>query len=152
MGGHWITPTHKVGHLQNLNKGRGDPIQRQRKFTEGKALLDFALDVYRWQMSRGRYFAHEHPATATSWRLPEVQKLMKDHRVERVVNDACMFGMRALDRYGCEGPALKPTRWMTNAPYLAWHLNRSFGGTHQSHVHLTSGRAAQAAVYPPELV
>ncbi len=65
MGGHRVTPRTTFSNLQNLSKGRGDPIERQRRFTEGKALLNFASDLYRWQLSRGRYFAHEHPATAT---------------------------------------------------------------------------------------
>jgi hypothetical protein len=85
-------------NLQNLSKGRSDPIERQRKFTEGMVLLNFALDVYCWQLSRGRYFAREHPATATSWKLPEAQGLMKDHRVEVIVNDDCVFGTRFADR------------------------------------------------------
>ena len=125
---------------------------RVRKVVEGKVLLKFALDVYFWQLRRGRYFVHEHPATATSWKLPDVQRLSREMGVECIVNDACMFGMMAKGADGTVGPARKPTRWMTNAPYLARNLNRKCRGTHQAHVHLVGGRAAQAAVYPPALV
>ena len=77
---------------------------------------------------------HEHPATATSWRLPEVQKMLSHPRVECIVSDMCMFGMKAVDTQGGEGPVLKPTRWMTNAPCLARHLRRRCKGAHESHV------------------
>ncbi len=68
------------------------------------------------------------------------------------MNNACMFGMTAKDKDGEAGPALKPTRWVTNAPYLARHLNRRCRGTRSAHAQLLSGKAAQAAVCPPELV
>ncbi len=72
------------------------------------------------------------------------------------MNDACMFGMTAKGKDGEADPALKPTRWMTNAPYLARHLNKRCRGTHSgmhsANVQLLSSKAAQAAVYPPELV
>ena len=139
--------------IQALNKTRSNPQEQQRKLIEGKVLLNFALDVYRWQVRRGRYFVHEHPATATSWTLPEVQKLLSHPTVECITSDMCMFGMRAVDAQGREGPVLKPTRWMTNAPRLARHLSRRCKGIHESHVRLLGGnRAARAARYPPELV
>ncbi len=48
---------------------------------------------------------HEHPAAATSWSLPEVQKLHEEEGVECIVNDACMLGMTAVGKDGQEGPA-----------------------------------------------
>ncbi len=84
--------------------------------TEGKVLLGCSLGVYAWQMRRGRYFVHEHPASASSWALPEVNELRCADGVSTVVCDACVFGMKAMDPNGMEGPVLKPTRWMNNAP------------------------------------
>ena len=81
-----------------------------------------------------------------------MQRLSREHGIEIVKNDACMFGMTAADDNGVPGPVLKPTKWMTNAPYLARHLNRRCRGTHQAHVRLLGSKAAQAAIYPPELV
>ena len=103
-------------------------------------------------MQCGRDFAHEHPATATSWSLPEVEAISSGRGVSCIVNDACMFGLKAIGKDGREGPARKPTRWMTNAPELVRHLARKCNGTHAEHVHLLSGRAARAAIYPPALV
>ena len=51
---------------------------------------------------------HERPATATSWSLPEVQKLNEEAGVECIVNDACVLGMKAVGKDGQEGPARNP--------------------------------------------
>ena len=44
----------------------------------------------------------------------------------------------------------KPTRWLTNSPWLAEGLERHCPGTH-THEHLLGGRAKGAQVYPPQL-
>ncbi len=53
----WIVigspPRTVFSRLQGLNNERGDPAKRQRKEVEGKVLLNFALDVYQWQIRRG---------------------------------------------------------------------------------------------------
>ncbi len=41
---------------------------------------------------------------------------------------------------------------MTKAPELVRHLARKRSGTHAARVHLLSGRAARASIYPQELV
>jgi hypothetical protein len=138
--------------LNGLNKHRTDPDKQARKLTEGKVLLGFALGVYAWQVRRGKYFVHEHPASASSWALPEVDELRRADGVSIVVCDACVFGMKAVDPDGVERPVLKPTRWMSNAPKLLQALSFRCAGRHGKHTRLLGGRAAAAAVYPPELV
>ena len=59
---------------------------------------------------------------------------------------------KAVDASGAEGPVKKPTRWMGNAPHLMKEPNRCCEGRHESHVPLLNGRAARAAIYPPEMV
>ena len=86
------------------------------------------------------------------FRSEEVQHVMRQDGVTSVVNDACMFGMRATSAQGVEGPARKSTRWMTNALRVVQEISKRCEGQHAQHVHLTGGRAAGAAVYPPELV
>ncbi len=49
-----------------LNRNRDDPAERNRKETETQVLLASATSVYTWQARRGRYFVHEHPASASS--------------------------------------------------------------------------------------
>lgn len=48
------------------------------------------------------------------------------------------------------GPVLKPIGFMSNSPGVARYSSRRCNDDHQ-HVHLMGGRAAGAAVYPPEL-
>ncbi len=81
-------PCTAFSNIQNLNKERCDPVERHRKLIEGKVLLRFPLDVYRWQLCRGRYFVHERPATPTSWKLSELQQLSREPGVDCSVNDA----------------------------------------------------------------
>ena len=119
--------------------------------TEARLLLGFALSVYTWQVRRGRYFLHEHPASASSWKLEEVQAVRCLDGVTTMTCDACMFGMRAVDADGVERPVKKPTRWMSNAPRLLRSLGFRCDGKH-AHTRLLGGRAGAAAVYPPEMV
>ena len=53
--------------------------------------MEFAVRMYRIQLNEGRYFIHEHPASATSWRLPVVRKLWKEEGVRVVVADTSVF-------------------------------------------------------------
>jgi hypothetical protein len=134
-----------------LNKNRGDPVQRERRRAEGQVLLGFALGVYAWQVGRCKYFLHEHPASASSWSMPEVIAVQKMEGVTTAVSDACVFGMTAVDSDGQERLVKKPTKWMSNAPRLLASLGYRCNGRHQ-HTPLLGGRAANAAIYPPELV
>lgn len=135
-----------------LNFPKMDPKEAARRQAEGRMLLGFALAVYRWQLRRGCYFLHEHPASASSWALPEVRAIAQSPGVTTADCDACVFGMVTPDGRGGMGPAKKPTRWLSNAPKLLNELRVRCGGRHSSHVPLLSGRAAKAAVYPPEMV
>lgn len=135
----------------NFNASRVAPEVRRRRAVEARTLLAFAFSVYDWQLRRGRYFLHEHPMTATSWELPEVQTLRLRDGVTSVVGDMCVFNMVVPAGLGGPGLARKPTRWLTNAPELAKRLNHRCSGAH-AHAPLVGGRAAHAAIYPPELV
>ena len=134
-----------------LNKHRVDPSVQRRRMAEAKVLLGFALSVYEWQVRRGRYFLHEHPASVSSWKLDEVRAIQCMDGVMTVTCDACMFGMRTADADGADRPVKKPTRWMSNAPCLLRHLGLRCNGKHV-HTRLLGGSAGAAAVYPPELV
>jgi hypothetical protein len=151
----WIVigspPCTAFSIMNGLNKSKMPAETRERRLTEGKVLLNFALDVYTWQHRRGKYFIHEHPQSASSWELPEVRAVQCLDGVTSVVNDACVFGMMSIDRDGTSKPVKKPTRWLSNAPALLRHLTGRCAGKHE-HTRLLGGRAAGAAVYPPGLV
>jgi hypothetical protein len=135
-----------------LNHPKMEYEEVRRRLIRAHLLLNFAMDIYRWQISRGRYFLHEHPNNATSWRSPEMQDLLTQKGVCTTTADACRFGMTAMDRNGVQGPVKKPTRWASNAPLVLEELGLKCEGQHPQHVRLLGGRAAQAAIYPPELI
>ena len=56
--------------------------------------------MYNIQCKANRYFAHEHPSSASSWNRPEVFAMLLQEEVELVEVDMCHFGMVASDKYG----------------------------------------------------
>eukprot|EP00969_Alexandrium_andersonii_P311860 13780165-Alexandrium_andersonii.AAC.1 len=78
------------------------------------AHVECAVKLYQSQLARGARALHARPATAASWGLPEMQKLLNDSRVDTAVGHMCCFGMRVSEpaRAGVGGPLVrKPTRW-----------------------------------------
>ena len=132
-----------------------DPKKVQEIIREGKSHIDFCIELYRMQMSEGRFFLHEHPLSAWSWKLSSVRELRENPDVYRIRGDMCRFNMIIND---AQGPALayKPTGWMSNSMHILSELNKlctnsdSKNPPHR-HADLQSGRAAQAAVYPEKL-
>ena len=124
--------------LQNLRK-TDIPADEMAKAV---ACVRFCVDVAEFQMARGRFFYFEHPLTASSWTMPELEKLQSMSGVEDVVLHMCSFGLTATD---CDGDGLvkKPTRVLTNMPSIASALDRRCSNDHR-HVHLLSGKAKAA--------
>ena len=50
---------------------------RFRAVQEAYEHLSFCMAVYRWQVERGAYFIHEHPWSASSWKLRTVQAVRR---------------------------------------------------------------------------
>eukprot|EP00973_Karenia_brevis_P094184 12421180-Karenia_brevis.AAC.1 len=103
------------------------------------------------QIDGGRYFLHEHPAGASSWKLGEMLKFMQQEGIISEITNMCCFGMETTNSER-DGTLLvsKPTRFMTNAPELMKIIHRRCQGGHE-HGRLISGRAKEAAIYPPAL-
>ena len=119
---------------------------------EGRVHLKFMASLYRRQIRRGKYFLHEHPSTALSWKEPEISDLMRLPYVHSVVAHQCMFGLVTPSSDGGEPmPAMKRTRFMTNSFPMTLRLNRVCDESH-AHQQLVGGRCAQAAFYPLPLV
>eukprot|EP00972_Heterocapsa_arctica_P030953 4551549-Heterocapsa_arctica.AAC.1 len=72
-----------------------DPTQKAIMMRRARTHLDVCLKLYHIQLKAGRYFLHEHPATATSWQDPEVIKCMQQVGVDTAVMHACQYGMTA---------------------------------------------------------
>ena len=47
----------------------------QAALAEGRIHLSFVASLYRRQILRGKYFLHEHPATAMSWKEDAILRL-----------------------------------------------------------------------------
>ena len=101
------------------------------------------------QMEGGRYFLHEHPATARSWETEVVQDIVHRRSVRVVKGDMCTFEMTQTDSEGI-GHIKKTTNFMTNAECIANRLDQRCKGDHR-HIQLISGRAKHAEIYPDQL-
>ena len=128
-----------------------------KRYEDAPILLNFSVDIYWDQISRGKFFLHEHPATATSLDLPAIRELLEHPGVSVVTGDMCRWGMHLSEEKENQGTdqavlVKKPTKWMTNCPLLATLLGaRCLGGHEHSRLE-GSQRTLQAAKYPTSLV
>ena len=92
---------------------------------------------------------------ATSWREPEIEKILKREGVSKVIADQCQLGQPT-----DEGDQLKkPTGFMSNAPVLPNNLTRRYFGRHGlctrpqggRHVECLGKKAQRAAIFQEEL-
>ena len=127
--------------LQNLRKTSIPKEEMER----AKNCVRFCVEVAWYQQKKGRCFYLEHPLTASSWRMPEMEELRMAEYVHDVVLHMCRFGLKSTDSTS-QGPVKKPTRVITNMESIAGYLNRQCTGDHR-HVHLVSGKAKAAAEY-----
>ena len=137
--------------IQNLNARTPEGAAKLNN-AKKKALihLQFCAAMYREQLRGGRYFLHEHPDTATSWKVPCIERLAEMPEVLIAKADQCMFGLTSRDQLGV-APAKKPTRFMTNSPEVHKLLDKRCDGSCPRHVHLMEGRAKAASIYPKKL-
>ena len=150
-------PCTFFSRLQELNKHMyKDNEAWMAKFNENieqaKRYVRFCIKIYEHQKLKGRYFLHEHPWLATSWFMPEMDRLANEEGVQRVRTDMCQFGMmsRTSGVGSVLGHVLKPTGFLTNSKHIARELSRRCPRDHD-HVPLVGGRAAAAAIYPHDL-
>ena len=112
------------------------------------------------QMENGLYFVFEHPRSASSWKLPEMERFVAEYggvdnlvaggRVLEAVADQCAFGLTAKDDDGQVRPVLKPTRFLTNSVAIQRELSVRCRGC-AKHALLEGSRTAPAAKYPRAL-
>lgn len=134
--------------LQNLSKWTEE---KERRWREDREHLKFMGEVYHKQINEGRWFLHEHPASASSWRLQEIRQVMSLPGVHVTIGDQCMFGLKT---WGPDGRtwtrAKKSTKFMTNSVEISKELSQKCD---RSHVHqrLTGARAGPSGRYLVEL-
>ena len=136
-----------------INFKKMDPAKVKAMIEEGRLHLRFMCSLYRRQIMNGKYFLHEHPASALSWRTEEIKALEKMALVQTIVGDQCQYGLVT----PAEGdrtklmPALKPTRFMSNSTVMLRQLGKRCDKSHE-HQHIVGNRAKAAAFYPVPLV
>ena len=135
--------------LQNLNKNKRDEEAHNARVKQAISHIDFCITLYTIQAKNGRYYLHEHPRHATSWKLESMQRFINKHQPKQVHANMCAFGMVSTDEQG-KGLVCKPTTFMTNSSKLASLLSKHCNKQHR-HVILMNGRAKQAAIYPDAL-
>ena len=139
----------------NLHLHRDDPEwlgKFMANLEKAKRHVKFCFEIYQHQREQGRFFLHEHPWLASSWKLDCVEKMERQPDIMKVRTDMCQFGMVSHIESKTQelGPVLKPTGFMTNCSHIARELGVRCDKSHD-HVHLVGGRAAAAAIYPDGL-
>ena len=133
--------------LMNLNWDNMTPEEAEKTQSEGLQMFQFCMSVAEYQISVGKFFLLEHPATASSWNTHAMKWLLQQEGVIRFLFDQCETGLAV------EGiPNRKTTGIVTNHVGVATILSQyQCSGDHQ-HQHLVSGRPRLAQVYSPKLV
>ena len=75
--------------LMNVNWKKMSREEINERWSKAVMHLEFCASLYRLQIDEGRYFLHEHPLSATSWKLPCIENLMSDMRVIRTKAHMC---------------------------------------------------------------
>ena len=140
-------PCGPFSPLQNLNYSRMEVSKAMAIVGEGLQHLGFAMELYQWQVLRGKIALFEHPAPSKAWEEECVKKALQLPGVMRVRADQCEFGLRTRPD---EDLHRKPTDFMVNSRAMAQRLAIRCQGGHR-HQELISGRAKKAEEYPPAL-
>ena len=149
-------PCATFSTLRFLNKLPEE--RRQREMRKAIEHVNFCMAVYRWQIDNGRFFAHEHPWSASSWKLRSVVALRRHEAVRLVRCDHCVFGLTTWgkDSQGTrrELPARKRSGWLTNLPELAERLEAAqCDGKHEHAPMIGDGDSvSRTERYPDKLV
>ena len=122
----------------------------QMRMEKAKRHIEFCCSLYKFQMSQGRHFLHEHPWNASSWKLPCIEEMMDTVGVYKIRADLCQFNLRARS-YDKEqdGKLLKKPK--TSSSHLVEELGQTCTGQNQHGQCKGGGVPAAAAEYTKEL-
>ena len=77
-----------------------DPAKLKMLLREARAHLKCSCRLYRRQINAGKFFLHEHPLTASSWKLPDIKRVLGIPGVGVATCHQCRFGLHTLDEDG----------------------------------------------------
>ena len=144
-------PCTPFSQLQALNYPKTDPNQVAKILRDGRRHLHFVIRLCKLQLESKRHFLHEQPAGATSWQDFQMRALLRQHGVQVVTSDQCMYGLVTRGANGELAHAKKPTKWASSSPHMMARLRTRCDKSHP-HQRLVGGRAKDAAYYPPDLI
>ena len=133
--------------LMALNPGPHVDALRESQ----RPLVEFAVKAAKQQMSLGKQFLIENPATSAAWRhVGALVSLASDPRLHSVIFDPCELGL--VGRSG--QPHRKRTRIVTSSGPLAARLQKSQCSRRHVHELVIGGSVVTrpAGWYPPGLV
>ena len=93
-------------HKQPL--GIDPPGKRPWSVMEANLLTSRTMKLARLQLRAGGFFSIENPLESIMWSVPDMVRLAKVHGVQAFDGEQCIGG----------GPYRKPTRWLSNAPWM----------------------------------
>ena len=121
--------------LQNINKERMDPEYLRKILTEGQLMWNYSLEAVNTQTVNDDYFGLEHPERASSWKLPQTQRLLRRPDVAVIIFDQCALGSHGSSRWhaltedhqdchqqpmASEETATGPMRWRAPSSTAHW--------------------------------
>ena len=130
--------------LQSNVNYKDRPEELQALQEAERPFIRLVKDIFRDQRRRGGHALAENPATASSWKEPEIEEL----RAEFYETTSCMcqFGMIGKDGL----PMLKRVRWLATDPIFIDYLNKQCNYEHQ-HEPVAGQNTSLSAQYPPDL-
>ena len=109
-----------------------------------RPFIRLVKEIFVDQRRRGGHALAENPATASSWKEPEIEDLRREYF--ETTSCMCQFGMVGKNGY----PMLKRVRWLAADPIFIDYLNRQCHREHE-HEKVAGSNTALSAQYPPEL-
>ena len=150
-----LSPPCKMFSIRR--RATGNLEHERKEMRDAICLLNFAVEICRYQHERGRYFLFEHPRKAKSWDSHRMRELLQLPGVCEAVFDMCEYGM--VDKVNGK-PHKKETRFLGNLEAeIMGEFVRKCKGNHdhqvlEGKVKLDSGwinRTRLAQEYPLEL-
>ena len=113
-------PCTMFSEMQRLfNLKKMDPQTLAEGWAEAFLHLDFSMWLCMWQRSHGRYYIHEHPYKASSWKRQSVEEEASQPGAEKTSWDQCQTGLVTPDE--ARVPIKKRTTLLGNLPAVS-HL------------------------------
>ena len=86
--------------MMNLNWRNMSEEDIESRMKSARKHLKSCIQVYRHQASNNRYFLHEHPSAAGSWKEPNMKRPIRMQDSILTKADQCQYGLNTTDQQG----------------------------------------------------